>query len=193
MMNLRPRGLGLGLVFPTLTMIGVSTPFHVSLSSCNDKKTKYEGIDDDVNKVKKKADMISEQLKPIIQFKNSLANFNFDKELDKVYNAKFDSESVTQHGSGFAVGFFSGFFLKKLSRVTKLIGYFLLTSSALVHLGLVEINYSKLQQEIEAGVNQIKDKKVDNEVAVKTLNDYIHENESKRLGFIVGLVFGLKS
>ena len=173
------------------TMIGVSAPFHVSLSSCNDnsKKTKDEGINDKF----KGEDMISEQMKPIIQFKNSLANFDFDKELDKIYNAEFDSESVTHHGSGFAVGYFTGFFLKKVSRITKFLGYFLLTGSALVHLGLVEINYGKLQQEIEAGLSQIKDHKVDNEIAVKTLNDYIHENESKRLGFIVGLVFGLKS
>ena len=149
-MNLRPIFLKRIFFFGS-TMIGVSAPFHVSLSSCNDnsKKTKDEGIAD-VDKfkgeVKKKADMISEQMKPIIQFKNSLANFDFDKELDKIYNAEFDSESVTQHGSGFAVGYFTAFFLKKVSRITKFLGYFLLTSSALVHLGLVEINYGKLHK-----------------------------------------------
>jgi uncharacterized membrane protein (Fun14 family) len=163
----------------------VTIPFP---SLCNGSKKQGESLDEK-DQIRTGIDSISTHTKQLFELKNS---FDFDKELEKLSNMKLDATSLTQHGVGFAYGCTSGLILKKISKFAGLIGYFVLTSSILTYFELIEVNYSVLLEKINTSLNQVLDEKINKESATAQLDKFIDENKPHSLGFIIGLIVGLR-
>lgn len=173
----------------------------VLLLSSNINLTKCEKDDDWMNKFAKKG----KEAIGNVDFKKvglSSTDFSsiFSEDIISKASAKahaiMDTGAPGQIGYGFMMGYSSGYCLKKVSKVVAFaVGGIFIALQSLSYNGYMNVNYGKIQKDVEKIMDLNHDGKVDEKdakVAYDKLHNVLSYNMPTGGGFSAGLLMGLR-
>jgi len=177
--------------YKTMMTIALLLSSNITFSRC-------EKEDDWINKFAKKGKDAIGDFKKVGLPTDFSSIFNDDiisKASAKAHEI-MDTGAPGQIGYGFMMGYSSGYCLKKVSKVLAFaVGGIFIALQSLSYNGYMNVNYGKIQKDVENIMDLNKDGKVDEKdakVAYDKLHTVLSYNMPTGGGFSAGLILGLR-